>query len=67
MWSFSGFIVLSNHDAPIHVEQEDGRIKYHTWCEANDEKLFSNNNFGKKILQVNIERKYASSRKREWQ
>ncbi|CAG8634499.1 10371_t:CDS:2 [Cetraspora pellucida] len=41
--------------------------KYHTWCEANDEKPFSNNNFGKKISQVNIERKRASGGKREWQ
>ena len=33
--------------------------EYRTWCEANGEKPFSNNNFGKKIPQVNIERKRA--------
>ncbi|CAJ0834274.1 1583_t:CDS:1, partial [Entrophospora sp. SA101] len=157
---FPGFIVLSNHDAPIRVEQGDGRIvcldvsprckgnfkyfgqlgkilnhpdtpgsfmsylldqdlsnwnpqenipttkmktetmrehlpnpirfiidhisvwskdqiekpgcvmlyqEYRTWCEANGEKPFSNNNFGKKIPQVNIERKRAGGGKREWQ
>ncbi|CAG8603943.1 3454_t:CDS:2 [Cetraspora pellucida] len=87
---FPRFIVLSNHDAPIRVEQGDGRIvcldvsprckdqiekpgcamlyqEYRTWCETNGEKPFSNNNFGKKIPQVNIERKCASGGKREWQ
>ncbi|CAG8775321.1 6986_t:CDS:2, partial [Cetraspora pellucida] len=41
--------------------------EYFDWCGGNREKLFSNNILGKKFLEINIERKRASGRKREWQ
>ena len=41
---------------------------YLEWCGENGEKIFSNNIFGKKLLEKNIiECKRASSGKREWQ
>ncbi len=40
---------------------------YVEWCGGNGEKPFSNNILGKKFSQINIERKRASGRKREWQ
>ncbi len=40
---------------------------YVEWCGGNGEKPFSNNILGKKFSQINIERKRASSGKREWQ
>ncbi|RHZ80267.1 hypothetical protein Glove_137g85 [Diversispora epigaea] len=76
---YAGFIVLSNHDAPLRVEMSDWCIvtenpiysnlyqNYFTWCENNCEKSLTTKVAGKHFKSINIEKKQVRiNGKREW-